>query len=153
MGIIAESFVNYAQPLIDDTDGSEDQMQRAMNVAQMCWNLALMPENEREAAIEKFKSPLELTDEEFAEFRQKFILPMIERHIKMFPGLHGRDKQARLATAFGSPQDRMPLVERLFDDFGAAAPPPPKKRMATGPYEPCPCGSGRKYKWCCGARK
>jgi hypothetical protein len=54
MGVIAESFVSYGQPLIDPTDGSESQMQRAMDIAQMCWNLAILPEDQRDATIDKF---------------------------------------------------------------------------------------------------
>ena len=40
MGAIAEAIAAYAQPLFDQTDGSIDKMNRAMAVAQMCWNLA-----------------------------------------------------------------------------------------------------------------
>jgi SEC-C motif-containing protein len=32
----------------------------------------------------------------------------------------------------------------------APAPPPAPKRNKTGRNEPCPCGSGKKYKRCCG---
>ncbi len=106
-----------------------------MTLAQMCWNFALLPDNERDAAIEEFKPALNMTDEEFAEFRLKLILPMIRRHRQMFPGLHARFKPA----------------SSLFDDE-PPAPPPKKKPVVTDRYAPCPCGSGRKYKWCCGAR-
>jgi hypothetical protein len=34
MGAFAEAIVSYAQPLFDETDGSETQMQRAMSIAQ-----------------------------------------------------------------------------------------------------------------------
>jgi len=27
----------------------------------------------------------------------------------------------------------------------------PKSRLPAGPYEPCPCGSGKKHRFCCGA--
>jgi uncharacterized protein len=33
----------------------------------------------------------------------------------------------------------------------ASAPAPPVRRTKIGRNEPCPCGSGRKYKMCCGA--
>ena len=36
-------------------------------------------------------------------------------------------------------------VERLLHP-----PEPAKAAASTGPNEPCPCGSGRKYKKCCG---
>ena len=133
MGAIADSFVAYAQPLLDESDGSEESVKRAMTMAQMCWNFALLPEDQRDAAIEKVKPALNMTDEVFAEFRLKFILPMIRRHCQMFPLLHSRSKPMSI----------------LFDD--EPPPPPPKKKpVVKDRYAPCPCGSGRKYKWCCG---
>jgi hypothetical protein len=133
MGAIAEGFAAYAQPLFEETDGSEPEMNRALAVAQMCWNLALLPEGERETAIDEMKPALKMADEEFAEFRQKFILPMIGRHREMFPGLHGRSMQASNTVGIVSS--------------------PTKKHPGTDRYAPCPCGSGRKYKFCCGAHK
>jgi hypothetical protein len=44
MGAIAESITAYAQPLLDETDGSIEQMNHALALGQICWNLALMPE-------------------------------------------------------------------------------------------------------------
>jgi uncharacterized protein YecA (UPF0149 family) len=133
MGAIADGFAAYAQPLFDETDGSLDSMNRAMTIAQVCWNLAIMPEDEREAAIDEMKPVLEMPDEVFAEFRQKFILPMIHRHHEMFPGLHNRSKQKADTVGVISTQT--------------------KKYPETDRYGPCPCGSGRKYKFCCGVRK
>ncbi len=133
MGVIAESIVAYARPLFDETDGSVEAMNRAMVVAQMCWNFALLPENRRETAIDEIKPALKMTDEEFAGFRQQVILPMIHRHHEMFPGMHGRSKQtSNMLGAMPSPTNNYPR---------------------TGRNAPCPCGSGRKYKVCCGARK
>jgi len=108
-------------------------MNRAMTIAQMCWNLALLPEDKREAAIDEMKPALKMTDEEFADFRQNLILPMIHRHHEMFPGLHNRSKQR---------SDTVDVVSSLT-----------KKHPGTGRYAPCPCGSGRKYKLCCGAHR
>ena len=47
MGAIAEAFVAYAQPLIDQTDGSLEQMNKAFAISQLCYNLALLPDDER----------------------------------------------------------------------------------------------------------
>ena len=133
MGDIADSIVSYAQPLFDQTDGSIDKMNRAMTIAQMCWNLALLPENQRDEAIDKLKPKLEMTDEEFTEFRQHVVLPMIERHHEMFPGMHMRSKQTcSTIGVVSSPANIYPRTSR---------------------NAPCPCGSGRKYKLCCGVRK
>ena len=64
MGLMAESMVAYAQPLLDETDGSHEQMQNAMSIAQMCWNLALLNEPEQEEMLASMRpywnSPLPL---------------------------------------------------------------------------------------------
>lgn len=133
MGGIADAIVAYAQPLFDQTDGSIDQMNRAMAIAQVCWNLALMPEDERDAALDTMKPALKMTDEELAEFRQHIFLPMIQRHHEMFPKMHERSQQTSNTVSVGSA--------------------PTKKYPGTGRNAPCPCGSGRKYKRCCGAQK
>ena len=133
MGAIADAIVAYSQPLIDQTDGSVDKMNRAMTVAQMCWNLALLPEDRRDAAIDQLKPALQMTDGEFAEFRQHVVLPMIQRHHEMFPGMHVRSTQTpNTVGVVSSPTEKYP---------------------GTGRNAPCPCGSGRKYKRCCGRRK
>ena len=77
MGAIANAIVAHAQPLLDQTNGDIDQMNRAMMLGQMCWNLALLPEEGRDAALEKMQPALNMTDGEFAEFRQQIVLPMI----------------------------------------------------------------------------
>jgi hypothetical protein len=33
--------------------------------------------------------------------------------------------------------------------FGAPSPPSPARKAKAGRNEPCPCGSGKKYKQCC----
>ena len=167
MGAIADAFVTYAQPLIDETDGSESAMNRAMAVAQMCWNFALMPEDRRETAIDEMKPTLKMTDEEFAEFRQKVILPMIHRHHEMFPGLRDHFKRTSnnnsplpLGEGLGVRADR----EREYRSYSLTTDKQPsstigpassekKKYSTTDRYAPCPCGSGRKYKFCCGGHQ
>ena len=132
MGAIADAIVAYAQPLCDPTDGSVDKMNRAMTVGQLCWNLAVLPEEQRDEAIDKLKPGFQMTDEQFAEFRQHVILPMIQRHRDMFPGMHGHS--TRTSNAVGAISS------------------PTENYAGTGRNVPCPCGSGRKYKRCCGKR-
>ncbi len=38
MGAIAEAFRDYAQPLLDQTDGSEEQLRKALGLSQICYN-------------------------------------------------------------------------------------------------------------------
>jgi uncharacterized protein YecA (UPF0149 family) len=127
MGVMADSMAAYAQPLFDETDGSPEQMQNAMSIAQMCWNLALLPETEQEDMLTEMRPALKMGDAEFAGFRESVIAPMILRHHEMFPnmprmGVHTTDSPASRET----------------------------KYPGTGRNEPCPCNSGKKYKRCCG---
>ena len=133
MGAIADAVVAYAQPLFDQTGGAIDKMNHAMVIAQMCWNLALLPGDKQDAAIDELKPALEMTDGDFAEFRRHIILPMIQRHREMFPGMHVRSAPTSSTVGVVSS--------------------PTKNYPGTGRNAPCPCGSGRKYKRCCGVRK
>ena len=63
MGAIAEGFVAYARPLLDQTDGSEQQLNKALALTQLCYNLALLSEDKRDAAIDKLRPSLEMDDE------------------------------------------------------------------------------------------
>lgn len=137
MGAIAEAIFAYAQPLIDETDGSLEQMNKALMISQVCYNLALVPEDGRRSAIDDVRKNLEMSDEEFEDFERSTIWPMIRRHEEMFPRLHGREPLESPHWAAGSP-----LLPKLRAPQGKPAQP--------GRYEPCPCGSGKKYKFCCG---
>jgi hypothetical protein len=139
MGAIAEALVAYAQPLLNQTDGSVEQMDKAFSVSTLCYNLALLPEDEREKSLSEMQSTLKMDDEEFDEFRRSVIDPMIRRHQEMFPQMH-----RRVATG--------PLLS------GPSLWSQPKTATAGGKYPgtdryaPCPCNSGEKYKFCCGRK-
>ena len=90
MGAIAEAFAAYAQPLLDQTDGSEGQLNKAFAISQLCYNLALMPEDSRDQMLSEMRLSLEMDDEEFDDFRRSIVVPMIRRHQEMFPQMHGR---------------------------------------------------------------
>jgi SEC-C motif len=139
MGAIAEGFMAYAQPLIDQTDGSIEQLNKAFAISQACFNLALIPDDRRDAAISEMQSTFEMGDEEFDAFRGTIILPMIQRHQEMFPRMHRRDSADLLQTS--------PLLQA---PSRMAA--PGEKYPGTDRYAPCPCNSGEKYKFCCGAK-
>ncbi len=140
MGALAEGFAAYAQPLLDQTDGSYEQLNKAMVISQLCYNLSLLPEDKREASLNAMRPRLEMNDEEFAEFRRIVVMPMIERHHEMFPGMHRQEPPVR------SPGGHSPRPE-----LRTAAPTPTKTQIA--PYGPCPCQSGKKYKFCCGVKR
>jgi hypothetical protein len=50
MGAIADAFVAYARPLLDQTDGSEEQLNRAFAISQLRYNLALLPDDRTKKA-------------------------------------------------------------------------------------------------------
>jgi hypothetical protein len=139
MGALAEAFVAYAQPLLDQTDGSEEQLNRAFAISQLCYNLALLPEDSRATMFGEMQQTLGMDDEEFDRFRQSIVIPMIRRHEEMFPGLHRR------ASPFPAPS--LPTLQAPTRKAR-----PGDKYPGTDRYAPCPCGSGEKYKFCCGAK-
>jgi hypothetical protein len=141
----------YAQPLIEKTDGSLEQMKKAVAISQACWNLALLPEEKRESAMKSLGDALSMDDAEFAEFQQSILLPMIARHEEMFPALQRRGAM--------QPPPRQPSLTPLGSSLPPRGPSLPKiptanssreKSSEPGRYDPCPCNSGRKYKFCCG---
>jgi len=139
MGAIAEAIVAFAQPLLDQTDGSLEQLNKAFAMSQLCYNLALLPEDRRETTLSELRVSLEMDDEEFDEFRRGIVVPMIRRHEAMFPQLHRR-------VSTDPWQSRSSL--RAQPTMTA----PAKTYPVTDRYAPCPCNSGEKYKFCCGAR-
>jgi hypothetical protein len=145
MGAIAEAFVAYAQPLLDQTDGSVDQLDKALAISQFCYNLAQMPEGSRERALSEMRLTLEMDDEEFDEFRRSIIVPMIRRHHEMFPRLHNRGStdfsQSGPSPSGPSFRTRPEMTARR------------ERYPGTDRYAPCPGNSGRKYKFCCGKKR
>jgi hypothetical protein len=89
MGAIAESIMAYAQPLLDETDGSLEEVNKALSLSQICWNLALMPEETCKEALREVRLSLKMEAGEFEAFCRKVVDPMIRRHEEMFPRMHG----------------------------------------------------------------
>ena len=140
MGAIAEGFVAYAQPLLDQTDGSHEQMQKAFTISQFCFNLALFPDERREKALSEMQAALEMDDAEFDEFRRSIVFPMLERHQQMFPRMHNRVSADPWESALS------PRAQPRTTESREAYP-------GTDRYAPCPCNSGQKYKFCCGVKR
>ncbi len=138
MGAIAEAFVAYAQPLLDETDGSQEQLSKAFALSQLCYNLALFPED-RDQTLSKIQASLNMDDDEFDDFRRSIVDPMIRRHQEMFPLMHRRVATDLLQS---SPSPRAQ----------SGTPTSGEKYPGTDRYAPCPCDSGEKYKFCCGKK-
>ena len=139
MGALAEGFVAYAQPLLDQTDGSVEQLNKAFALSQFCFNLALLPDDKRDTSLSEMRRTLEMDDEEFDAFRSSIVVPMIQRHEEMFPQMHRRSS---IAPAQSAPSLRAHTRKAA----------PGERYPGTDRYAPCPCNSGEKYKFCCGAR-
>jgi hypothetical protein len=139
MGAIADGIVAFAQPLIDQTDGSEEQLKKAFAITTLCFNFALVPEERRNAALANMQQSLKMSRAEFEAFQESILRPMIQRHREMFPRMHQK-------VSYGPAQSGSPL----------SAPPekstPGGRYPGTDRYAPCPCNSGEKYKFCCGAK-
>ena len=85
MGVIADGLAAYAKPLLDKHSSSLEQLQYAMMLAQICWNIAVTPEEKHESRILELQKTFQLSDTEFLEFRKDIVEPMIQRHKDMFP--------------------------------------------------------------------
>ncbi len=141
MGAIAEAFVAYAQPLLDQTDGSEEQLNKALAISQLCYNLALLPEDKRDTTLSEMRTSLQMDDEEFDAFRRSVVIPMIRRHHEMFPRM-GQQWGSTGPGQSGPSEQAQPRKAR-----------PGEAYPGTDRYAPCPCNSGEKYKFCCGAKR
>jgi hypothetical protein len=139
MGAIADAMVRFAQPLIEASDGSPEQVQKAFMLSQLCWNAALLPQDGREELLAEMQPALNMDDEEFQEFKRDIVAPMIQRHREMFPGMRPGAPVTPPPSAKSQPLPRPARRIRIE-----------KKYPGTGRNERCPCGSGRKYKVCCG---
>jgi hypothetical protein len=139
MGALAEGFVAYAQPLLDQTDGSHEQLNKAFAISQLCFNLALLPVDRRSTTLTEMQRTFEMDDEEFDAFRRSVVVPMIRRHQEMFPLMH-----RRVSNGPSQSGPSLPAHPRM------AA--PAEAYPGTDRYAPCPCDSGQKYKFCCGAK-
>ena len=137
MGAIADAMMDFAQPLLDQTDGSLEQVNRALTIAQLCWNFAVVPEEQRDESVAKMQGTLRMDDDQFDAFRGSVIEPMIRRHRDMFPRLHQHCSESHSTVA---PLSRTePMVPARAEKY-----------PGTGRNAPCPCNSGKKYKRCCG---
>jgi uncharacterized protein YecA (UPF0149 family) len=91
---------------------------------------------------------LAMDDEEFEAFRRSIIVPMIHRYEEMFPRMHGRAPTGTLHRGPSLGRLRSGLSPRSQPSMAA----PAKQRASIDRFAPCPCGSGKKYKFCCGSK-
>jgi hypothetical protein len=164
MGLFAEAIAAYAQPLLNDTDGSLEEMRRALAFSQLCWNISVAPHDTRGKVIDELRSGLGMAVAEFEEFRQSLIEPMIRRHEEMFPAMHAGRRLDAMGADLGLhahfPADAdldsdadLPWHAELASHGRPSGAVSKEPYPGTEPYAPCPCSSGRKYKFCCRAKR
>jgi uncharacterized protein YecA (UPF0149 family) len=81
---------------------------------------------------------LKMDGGEFEEFKRTVVTPMIRRHQEMFPSMRRG----------GTTEPFHPVPSHAIPPQAPRR--PVKKYAGTGRNERCPCGSGKKYKVCCG---
>ena len=83
----AQQMAEFAQPLLDQTDGSIEAMNKAMTIGIVCWNMAIVSAEERDRMLVEFVDKTFPDEEARAAFREiaRF---MIARHRRLFPELH-----------------------------------------------------------------
>jgi hypothetical protein len=141
LGVFADALLEYGKPLLEGTEGSSELRSTALKMIQLCWNISLEPDSEREAILKETLTSLDLPRDQKAALA-KLLPAMVERHKAMFPALH---PQGGGMGSVSSPASRPPArPQRVL-------PPRVEKYPGTGRNEPCPCGSGKKYKRCCAA--
>ena len=84
----AQQMMDFAQPLLDESDRSTEALNKALSLAMVFWNLAVATEEDREKAIAN--AMLKDADPEVRAAFQQMARLMIARHETMFPELHGR---------------------------------------------------------------
>jgi len=137
MGTFAEAMVEYARPLLDETDGSHEEVQKALGLAQMCWNIGVLPEEKRETVLADLQANSQMDDDEFEDFRTNFLRPMLQRYDEMFGDM------PQFVSARSATRSTPSKTERTGLTRGGTYPGTPRNA-------PCPCHSGKKYKQCCG---
>ena len=85
----ADMLVQYAAPLFDSKDDSEQARDRALGLALMFWTLAQMSESvERQRIIDETADALSHGCEIERQRFRRLALRMVRRHRIMFPTLH-----------------------------------------------------------------
>jgi hypothetical protein len=127
MGAIDDAVPDFAQSLLDATGGSVQGANRALSLSEALANVALLPKEERDDLIRKMQPIVESRGMDFEEFRTSLLDPVLQKYDEVWAKLQ-------------------PNVSSLGPSTHGAR---VEKYPGTDPYAPCPCNSGRKYKFCC----
>ena len=111
----AQQMVEFVRPLVDESDGSEEQLSNALNMGVLCWNIAVLPRTSRDRALRDAIDEFGATEKEREAFREVAEL-LIARHEQLFPELHestgdqsGDEHGTRAADALASEAQKQGL--------------------------------------------
>jgi hypothetical protein len=88
----AQQMVEFVQPLLDQTDGSTEAVNKVMSLGMICWNLAMAPNDDQARRLSELAEKTFPNEETRAAFRETARV-MVERHHQMFPELHDRSRE------------------------------------------------------------
>ena len=82
----AQQMADFARPLLDAAGDGHSDLNKALSLGMIFWNLAVCRDQAREQLLVEVTSSMK-TDDDRAEFRL-LAATMIERHEQMFPDMH-----------------------------------------------------------------
>jgi SEC-C motif len=85
----ARQMVDFVAPFLEEAAGDLEAMNRVMTFGMVFWNIALLPDHEREGATKRAEDAASKNDEDREAFRSMASM-MVARHQTMFPWMHER---------------------------------------------------------------
>jgi uncharacterized protein len=121
-----------AKPSHDDVRSWVRGFSKAMQLVPAAW-IALIEDEKTQPIIQPFVGFIDLDDGEPFEMRDD-VDDLLDAAAVLIPRT-------------------IPILRKLIRmRHREASPPPARRRAKVGRNDPCPCGSGKKYKLCCGQR-
>ncbi|ERJ12241.1 SECA protein [Haloplasma contractile SSD-17B] len=124
--------------------GEKDEIELLMLFAQCAWNVDLLPEAHKEKAIRDVLNVFEEVD-------QEDMLELIDL-FKLYKKSNHADDERFILDYQVVAAGENPVIKVRSQPVSELkkAKNPNMNKTKVGRNEPCPCGSGKKYKKCCG---
>jgi hypothetical protein len=93
----AAKMVEFVKPLMDESDGSAESMQKCLELGMICWNAALLIDEtgDEHGVLEDLLSGMKAESEDSRQKHRKLFQMMIRRHFEMFPEEHEMARRSR----------------------------------------------------------
>jgi hypothetical protein len=79
---MSEIILDFAQPLLDKTDGSLEGQKKALSVATIAWNIALMDDIDEQ--LEKLEDHMRSEDDQFLEDMSVILSSLVQRKLDFY---------------------------------------------------------------------